>query len=486
MDRAGAVLRERFGLQELRPIQREIVERALAGGDAMVVLPTGSGKSLCYQLPALVRRERAGAEAAGVGLVLSPLIALMEDQVSALRKRGIRAEYINSTLDKAERRRRCERLGQGAYELIYATPERMDKPEFAEALARVPGGVVLLAVDECHCVSKWGHDLRPAYRRVGRFREQLGQPPTLALTATATPAVREDVRAVLGATEASMPLFAGPIDRPNLTLRAQEVWDDADKVRALAALAGRNPGTGIVYGTLIKDLERLEPLLRRAMGGREVLLYHGRLDPREKKRVYRRFIDAAPADGLVLLATNAFGMGVDKPDVRFIAHAQMPASVEAYHQEVGRSGRDGLPSECLLLFCQDDLAIQQEFIRWQNPTADLLVQVASAIEARFATDDFDADDLRLAVIGKGHAHGQGGGVVEYALIALAEAGVLEAAHLPGEGARYRLVRALDDAEIDPAEIDAKHKRDLLRLLDVVKMARSGDIPAFVSAYFGLS
>ncbi|MBO6740714.1 MAG: DEAD/DEAH box helicase, partial [Phycisphaerales bacterium] len=169
-------LKSRFGFDSLRPLQSEIVERVMGGGDALVVMPTGSGKSLCFQLPALAMREESGGE--GIGLVFSPLIALMEDQVAALKSKGIRAEYVNSTVGKKERKNRYERLANGEYELFYATPERMEKPDFREALEQVPGGVNLLAVDECHCVTKWGHDLRPAYQKIGLFREELGEPIT--------------------------------------------------------------------------------------------------------------------------------------------------------------------------------------------------------------------------------------------------------------------------------------------------------------------
>jgi ATP-dependent DNA helicase RecQ len=480
-----STLKDRFGLDTLRPLQEQIIDRIMDGGDALVVMPTGSGKSLCFQLPALAMRAECGGE--GIGLVFSPLIALMEDQVHALKQRGIRAEYVNSTVPKNERRKRYEKLARGEYELFYATPERMTKDDFRDALDQVPGGVNLLAIDECHCVTKWGHDLRPAYQQIGEFREQLGEPVTIALTATATKAVRDDVRVVLGTDEASMPLFAAPVDRPNLKLSSIEVWDDDDKIKKLRETLKDIQGTSIVYFTLIKDLDRMAPLIKRAMD-RPVEIYHGRLPPKERRRVYQQFINATPDENLLLCATNAFGMGVDKADLRAVIHAQLPGSVEAYHQEVGRAGRDGLPSVCKILYAQSDLTIQQEFIRWQNPTPDLIMQTMSAIEARFAHDDFDSDDLRIHVIGKGHAHGMGGGIMDYVLIRLAELGAIELTNIQSEergSGRYRYLRTIDDDELDASSIEDKLKRDLMRLLDVVKLTKAADIPAYVTEYFGL-
>ncbi|MEO1584052.1 MAG: RecQ family ATP-dependent DNA helicase [Planctomycetota bacterium] len=477
-----AVLRDRFGFDALRGIQPRIIDRLLAGGDALVVLPTGSGKSLCYQLPSLAiaeARRRAG-ESPGVGLVFSPLIALMEDQVAALRERGIRAAYVNSTLTRREREKRYTALGAGEYELMYATPERMLKPGFVAALDALPGGVNLLAVDECHCISRWGHDLRPAYARVGEFRDRLGSPPTAALTATATDDVRRDVRAVLNASDEAMPLFATPIDRPNLRLLAEDVWDDDDKVRRIGEIAGELPGTGIVYFALIKDLDRFADRIRREVPGRRVALYHGRLDPREKKRVYDDFRAATPDDNLLLLATNAFGMGVDKPDIRFIVHAQVPGSVESYHQEVGRAGRDGEPCRCVLLYSQDDLAIQQQFAEWKNPPAHLLREIVDTMH-RSQHADADADELRLDIVGKNRSDRR----IEHALIALEDMGVVEQTGVRTEPARYRVVRELDEAEIDDDTLETKKRRDLERLLSVVEMVKSQDVADHVNRYFGL-
>lgn len=475
------ILHQQFGFDELRPQQAAVVDRVLGQGHAMVVWPTGSGKSLCFQLPALVHAQNR--KPPGVTLVFSPLIALMEDQVAALKKKGIAAEYINSSLGRKARQARYAALARGQYAIIYATPERMRVDEFRHALAAVPGGVNLLAIDEAHCISKWGHDLRPAYAQVGTFRKQLGSPTTIALTATATRAVREDIRAVLELDEAAMPLFSVPVARENLTLSVRSVWDESDKINAITEIASQFTGTGIVYTALIKDLDRYADLLRRAMPGRRVLIYHGKLDPREKKQIYRHFIEAGPEANLLLVATNAFGMGVDKPDIRFIVHAQLPGSVEQYFQEVGRAGRDGLPAACALLYAQDDLAIQQEFIEWQNPGIAVIEQVAQAIEHNHGPGlhaDFDTDEIRRATFGIGHA--KVGARVEYALITLADLGVIEPT---GTEDRYRFVRSLRDGEIDEAELAAKRTRDLKRLLEMVNLTKADDIAAFVDTYFEL-
>lgn len=344
-----ALLHRRFGHPDFRDGQLPIVQHVAGGGDALVVMPTGAGKSLCYQLPALAR--------GGTTLVVSPLLALMKDQVDALVRKGVKATFINSSLSPDERRERIARMIQGEYELVYVAPERFS-PRFVADLARVD--LRLLAIDEAHCLSQWGHDFRPDYLALGRVRQALGRPCTVALTATATPPVQEDILRILGLPEARR--FIRGFDRPNLDLSVIECHRAADKLERIAALVQQAPA--LVYCATRKNVERVTTALLAQ--GQRVAMYHAGMDHPERVRVQEDFMAGRAA---VVVATNAFGMGVDKEDVRTIVHYDIPGTVEAYYQEIGRAGRDGKPARAVLLHQESDRRLQEFFIRNSHPPA---------------------------------------------------------------------------------------------------------------------
>jgi ATP-dependent DNA helicase RecQ len=351
------VLQERFGLERFRPGQREVIESVLRRRDVLCVMPTGGGKSLCYQLPALV--------CPGTTLVVSPLIALMKDQVDALTGRGIRATLINSTLDPAEQRNRMLAMEAGAFDLVYVAPERFQSRRFVEALARTKPA--LLAVDEAHCISEWGHDFRPDYARLGRARRDLGMPPCIALTATATDLVRRDIAEQLDLQEPAV--FVTGFDRPNLVYRVVEARREADKLAALGEALDRVPGSAIVYTSSRK---RCEEVARFLGASRPTVVYHAGMNREERTEAQDRFMSG---DAQVVVATNAFGMGVDKPDIRGVIHYNIPGTLEAYYQEAGRAGRDGLPAQCLLLYAPGDRFLQEMFIENEYPAPPAVYQV---------------------------------------------------------------------------------------------------------------
>jgi ATP-dependent DNA helicase RecQ len=361
LDALRAVVQRVWGYEELRPLQAEAMLASLAGRDALVVLPTGAGKSLCYQAPALLRE--------GLSCVVSPLISLMQDQIAGLVESGVPAAMLSSAQDGREKRAVYERLERGALKLLFVAPERLVQPGFLQELLQL--GLASLVVDEAHCISHWGHDFRPEYRRVGELRAARPDVPIQAFTATATPQVRRDIVAQLG-LRAPLELI-GDFDRPNLTYRFLPRGDSVPQV--LAVIRRHASEAGIVYCLRRSDVDHLAAALARA--GVRCLPYHAGLDAATRKRNQERFL-SEEID--VIVATIAFGMGIDRPDVRYVVHASLPKGVEQFSQETGRAGRDGLPSECVMLYSGAD------FYGWRSLTE------RSAEEARAAGTEVDPED----------------------------------------------------------------------------------------------
>jgi ATP-dependent DNA helicase RecQ len=443
------VLSAEFGHADFQPHQLEAIRAVLAGTDVLVTMPTGAGKSLIYQFPSVLLD--------GLTLVISPLIALMKDQVDGLRRKGIRASYVNSSLEARERRRRLDAATRGAFDLLFVTPERFRSGPFLERLEALR--VARFAVDEAHCISEWGHDFRPDYWKLGEYRALLGDPPTVALTATATPKVARDIVSSLRLDD---PLVVRTgIERPNLFLGCHAVQHAEDKLPHLLDRIRAIDGPGIVYSTLIRDLEALHDELKRR--GVSSLVYHGKLSPEERRGMQERFMSS---EREVVLATNAFGMGVDKADIRFVLHAQIPRTLEAWTQEVGRAGRDGRPSFCELLYFEEDLAVQQNFIAWANPSREYLLGVYETLRGwgeRLQVKDLD--DLRDELLVKQ----RGDNRVSICLKWLEVLGVTRGAFETND---LELARDLDPGELpDFVGAEEKHQADLRALLGMMSFAK---------------
>lgn len=396
------------------------MESVLQGRDTLVILPTGGGKSLCYQVPALLLP--------GLTVVVSPLISLMKDQVDALESKGIAAAFINSTLTSGQVSDRMARALSGDLKMLYVAPERFDSGNTAEQLRR--GGVSLLAIDEAHCISQWGHDFRPSYLRIRALREALGDPPTIALTATATPAVRRDIALQLALRDPRVVITG--FDRTNLSYSVVPARNDAEKDSLLVQILGDRRGLTVVYAATRKSVERIAAMLQRE--GIAAAAYHAGLDDANRHEVQESFMTERVR---VIVATNAFGMGIDKANVRAVVHHSMPGTLEAYYQEAGRAGRDGLPSEAILLHAFQDRFTHEYFIKGSYPERELVTRVYASLQKladRSATISESLEDIAGVVPGKSSARD-----IESALRVLDQGGATVKAQESASLVRVRLL-----------------------------------------------
>lgn len=359
-------LREQFQIPGLRPGQEQVIRSLLNGQNTLAIMPTGAGKSLCYQVPALYLT--------GTTIIVSPLISLMKDQREKMEDFGLEAFEFNSTLSSKKIQENFEKLNaesEDQEQFIYTTPERLENPEFLESLKQI--SIDFVVIDEAHCVSQWGHDFRPAYLSIARFLKEIGQPPVLALTATATPEVVEDIQKQLDLKD--LKVFRAGLERDNLFLEAQHFENEDQKKEALLHFLKEHQGSGIIYAATVKAVEEIHEFLSE--NSIDSLMYHGKLKASLREQNQNEFMNNSPR---LMVATNAFGMGIDKSDIRFVVHFHFPGSLEAYYQEAGRAGRDGEFSDCLLMYLKKDKSTQSLFLARKYPTMEELTLLYRSLQ----------------------------------------------------------------------------------------------------------
>ena len=464
------LLEEHFGFREFLEGQEHVIETILSGEDTLVIMPTGGGKSLCYQFPALALE--------GITIVVSPLIALMKDQVDALAEKKIPATFINSSLGQSEIDARTAAMQRGEYRLVYIAPERFKSDRFTRALA--PLSIALFAVDEAHCISQWGHDFRPDYIRLKWALKELGQPQVIALTATATPEVRADIveQLALGKFGRSEPqIFVSGFARHNLHLAVSSVKGKAAKFHRISEII-RQYKTGIVYCATRKNVEKVAAEL-----GRSCIAYHGAMTPEQRNKAQTKFMNG---DCDVAVATNAFGMGIDRADLRFVIHFDIPGSVEAYYQEAGRAGRDGEPARCEILFNYADVRTQEFFIEGANPTREIITSLYHTLTrlCRRGPITMSITDIAEEIPAAKNEMAVGS-----ALFQLERAGFIQRDYESGKRTYttgiVEPVKPLAELAIDFERLDAKYQRDLAKLHKIIAYADHHDCRHnFILDYFG--
>lgn len=466
---ARKTLNQYFGFDGFREPQQQVVSSILSGRDTLVIMPTGGGKSLCYQLPALLMD--------GVTLVVSPLIALMKDQVDALQGKGIAAAMINSSQGWQEQKVVLDQMRRGKLKLVYVSPERFRAGSFLRALDKVP--LAMLAIDEAHCISQWGHDFRPDYLRLGTILKQLGRPRCSAFTATATPEVREDIERQLGLTDPAV--FVSGFARDNLSFTITEINSKAAKFERIFSLIEAH-GTGIVYCATRKSVEAVSE--RLTAKGVPHCAYHAGLSVAERKGAQDKFMQQGVP---VAVATSAFGMGIDRADIRFVCHYEMPGSVEAFYQEAGRAGRDGEPACCEMLFMYADKRVQDFFIDGANPDSDSIREVYDLIRTHSNAQGqiiVSVEEMTERLPGKNNPM-----AVQTALGHLVRRGYIERFDVPGKPLRgTRLLQPqLRGSQLELPESDLREKklRDENKLKAVIQMAYAKECrQTWILRYFG--